>query len=59
MSHSSSAAWQDQWDSVAGNVDAITERCHLAFPTKAAPMMRRCGPFGFGGMMEPWKYHFS
>jgi len=39
--------------------DAVTELCHLAFPTKVAPTMRRCGPFGFGGMMEPWRLHFS
>jgi hypothetical protein len=37
-----------------GGANAVLERCHLAFPTKVAPMMRRCGPFGFGAMMEPW-----
>ena len=47
-------------DSEAGNVvDAILEQCHLTFPTKVAPMMRRRGPFGFGGMTEPWRLHFS
>ena len=40
------------------STDGGHEQCHLAFPTKVAPMMRHCGPFGFGGMMEPWRLHF-
>ena len=42
-----------------GAVDGAHEQCRLDFRTEVAPMMRHCGPFGFGGMMEPWRPHFS
>jgi hypothetical protein len=42
-----------------GGADGAHEQCRLAFPTKVAPMMRRCEPFDFGAMMERWGLLFS
>jgi hypothetical protein len=41
------------------SADGANEQCRLAFPTKVDLMMRRCGPSGFGAMMERWRLPFS